>query len=112
MPNDYIPRRAACIIPRGFPPPTGPSVLSIDTHTPYVVGYPGEAGRYMLRWVGATGEKGSWSETASATIGAQGNRGRSRSYGTTTGLCQRPPSPTPQEIRNDIGIERDVSKSR
>ena len=36
--------------------------------------YPGEnAGQtahYMQRWVSTTGEKGLWSETASATIGA------------------------------------------
>ena len=58
-------------------PPTGPSklsFLSVDTRTPHVVDYPGEdAGKtahYMLRWVATTGEKGPWSETASATIGA------------------------------------------
>gem|GEM_PF-5470634 len=59
------------------PPPTGPSELSfpsIDTRTPYVVDYPAEGGgktaHYMLRWVATTGEKGPWSETVSATIGA------------------------------------------
>jgi hypothetical protein len=59
------------------PPPTGPSelsFLSVDTRTPYVADYPGEdAGKtahYMLRWVSTSGEKGPWSETASATIGA------------------------------------------
>ncbi len=59
------------------PPPTGPSelsFLSVDTRTPYVADYPGEDGgktaHYMLRWVATTGEKGPWSETASATIGA------------------------------------------
>ncbi len=59
------------------PPPTSPSDLSfvsVDTRTPYVADYPGEdAGKtahYMLRWVSTSGEKGPWSETASATIGA------------------------------------------
>jgi len=59
------------------PPPPGPSelsFLSVDTRTPYVADFPGEAGgktaHYMLRWVATTGEKGPWSETASATIGA------------------------------------------
>ncbi len=59
------------------PPPTGPSelsFLSLGTRTPHVADFPGEDGRqtahYMLRWVSTTGEKGSWSETASATIGA------------------------------------------
>ena len=51
-----------------------PRFLSVDTRTPYVVDYPGEdAGKtahYMLRWFATTGEKGPWSETASATIGA------------------------------------------
>jgi hypothetical protein len=61
----------------GDPPPTDPSelsFLSVDTRTPYVADYPGEDGgktaHYMLRWVATTGEKGPWSETASATIGA------------------------------------------
>ena len=61
----------------GDPPPTGPkelSFLSMDSRTPYVAHYSGEdAGQiahYMLRWVTTTGEKGPWSETASATIGA------------------------------------------
>jgi hypothetical protein len=59
------------------PPPTGASelsFLSVDTRTPYVADYPGEdAGKtahYMLRWVSTSGEKGPWSETASATIAA------------------------------------------
>ncbi len=30
----------------------------------------GKTARYVLRWVTTTGEKGPWSETASATIGA------------------------------------------
>jgi hypothetical protein len=61
----------------GDSPPTGQRELSsaaVDTRTPYVVDYPGEDGgkrtHYMLRWVSTTGEKGPWSETASATIEA------------------------------------------
>ena len=50
------------------------SFLSVDTHTPYVADCPGEdggkTGHCMLRWVGTTGKKGPWSETASAPIGA------------------------------------------
>ena len=30
----------------------------------------GQTAHYMLRWVSTSGEKGPWSETASATIGA------------------------------------------
>ena len=30
----------------------------------------GKTAHYTLRWVATTGEKGPWSETASATIGA------------------------------------------
>jgi len=61
----------------GDPPPVDPgelTFLSLDTRTPYVADFPGEDGgktaHYMLRWVATTGEKGPWSETASATIGA------------------------------------------
>ena len=61
----------------GDPAPTDPgqlSFLSVDTRTPYTADFTGEdAGQtahYMLRWVTTTGEKGPWSETASATIGA------------------------------------------
>ena len=46
----------------------------MDTRTSYVAAYPGEDGgkttHYMLGWLATTGEKGPWSETASATIGA------------------------------------------
>ncbi len=59
------------------PLPVDPSeltFLSVDTRGPYVTDYPGEGGgktvHYMLRCVSTTGEKGPWSETASATIGA------------------------------------------
>lgn len=61
----------------GDPPPKGESelrFLSVDTRTPYVAHYGGDEGgqtaHYMLRWVGTSGEKGPWSETASATVGA------------------------------------------
>ncbi|KKM15216.1 hypothetical protein LCGC14_1698310 [marine sediment metagenome] len=61
----------------GDPPPIGPSqvnFLALDTRTPYVATYPGavanQVAHYMLRWVNTRGEKGPWSETASATIGA------------------------------------------
>jgi len=52
------------------------SFLSVDTRTRYVADYPvedggkGKATHYMLRWAATTGEKGPWSKTASATIGA------------------------------------------
>ena len=58
-------------------PPTDPSeltYLSMDTRSPYVARFPGADGgktaHYMLRWMSTTGDKGPWSETASATIGA------------------------------------------
>ena len=61
----------------GEPPPSGPSeltFLSLATRTPHVAEFPGTDGgktaHYMLRWIATTGEKGPWSETASATIGA------------------------------------------
>jgi hypothetical protein len=44
----------------------------LDTNTPYLAEYTGaQAGKkahYMLRWVSTRGDKGPWSETASATI--------------------------------------------
>ena len=36
----------------------------------YTVTDANKIARYMLRWVNTRGEKGPWSETASATIGA------------------------------------------
>ena len=61
----------------GDPAPTGPgelSFLSVDTRTPYTADFDGADGgktaHYMLRWTNTRGEKGPWSETASATIGA------------------------------------------
>lgn len=50
------------------------SFVALDTSTPYVVEYSGadanKVAHYLLRWVNTRGEKGPWSETASATIGA------------------------------------------
>ena len=61
----------------GDPPPVDPSelaFLSLDTRTPYTAEYDGADGgktaHYMVRWVSTRGDKGPWSETASATIGA------------------------------------------
>ncbi len=55
-------------------PPTDPSelsFLSIDTRKPNVAEFSGgKTAQCLLRWVATTGEKGPWSETASATIGA------------------------------------------
>ena len=59
------------------PTPISPNELSflpVDTRTSYVLDHHskdgGKTAHYMLRWIATTGEKGSWSETASATIGA------------------------------------------
>ena len=61
----------------GDPAPVDPSeltFLAVDTRTPYTSDYAGadanKVAHYMLRWVNTRGEKGPWSETASATIGA------------------------------------------
>ena len=61
----------------GDPAPVDPdelTFLSLDTRTPYTADYTGadakKTAHYMLRWVNTKGEKGPWSETASATIGA------------------------------------------
>jgi hypothetical protein len=49
-------------------------MLTLDTASPYVIDFDGDkAGQrahYMLRWVSTRGDKGLWSETASATIWA------------------------------------------
>ncbi|MCA1558591.1 MAG: hypothetical protein LC731_08645 [Acidobacteria bacterium] len=46
--------------------------LGLDTSTPYVATYGGDAAGktayYMLRWVNSKGEYGPWSQTVSATI--------------------------------------------
>jgi len=61
----------------GDPAPVDPnelSFLAVDTRTPYTADYDGADGgktaHYMLRWISTRGDKGPWSETASATIGA------------------------------------------
>ena len=61
----------------GPTPPVDPSectFLALDSRTPYTADYTGADGgktaHYMLRWVSTNGDKGPWSETASATIGA------------------------------------------
>jgi len=57
--------------------PTDPSELTflgLDTRSPYVAEFDGvhagQIAHYMLRWVNGHGEKGPWSQTVSATIGA------------------------------------------
>ena len=61
----------------GPTPPVDPgelTFLTVDTPSPYTPDYPGSEGgkqaHYILRWVSTNGDKGPWSETASATIGA------------------------------------------
>lgn len=61
----------------GDPPPMDPNeltFLSVDTRTPYTADFSGgdakRTAHYMARWVNTKGDKGPWSETASATIGA------------------------------------------
>jgi len=65
------------VAPVSDPPPTDPAALTfiaLDTRTPYRLDLEGADGgknaHYMLRWVNTKGEKGPWSETATATIGA------------------------------------------
>jgi len=65
------------VLPVGDPTPTDPAdftFVALDTRTPYTLDFPGPDGgknaHYVLRWVNTTGEKGPWSETATATIGA------------------------------------------
>lgn len=57
--------------------PTDPSelrFLGLSTRAPFTADYGGDDGGkiayYWVRWVNNRGEKGPWSETASATIGA------------------------------------------
>ena len=49
-------------------------MVGVASRTQFVIEYPIEEGgkqvQYMLRWVGANGSKGPWSETESATIAA------------------------------------------
>jgi hypothetical protein len=65
------------IAPLGDPPPSDPSTLTflaVDTRTPYTLDFDGADGgknaHYLVRWVNTRGQKGPWSETATATIGA------------------------------------------
>lgn len=52
--------------------PTGCVFLATDTNTPYLnnidPSHAGEMVHYIGRWVNSRGEKGPWSETASATV--------------------------------------------
>lgn len=54
--------------------PPGCGFAALDTRTPYVLDFEGPEGgmnaHYLLRWVNTKGEKGPWSETATATVGA------------------------------------------
>ncbi len=59
------------------PLPVDPSeltFLAVDTRTPYTLDFDGPDGgknaHYMLRCLNTKGEKGPWSETATATVGA------------------------------------------
>jgi hypothetical protein len=61
----------------GQPTPTDPATftfVALDTRTPFPMEFDaadgGKNANYLLRWVSTTGEKGPWSETATATIGA------------------------------------------
>ena len=61
----------------GGPPPTDDSdvtYLATDTRSPHVILYDadeaGQIAHYMLRWINTRGERGPWSETVSATVGA------------------------------------------
>lgn len=61
----------------GTTPPAGESELrfvAVDTNAPFVVNFESADGTktayYWLRWVSPTGERGPWSEQASATIAA------------------------------------------
>ncbi|MFO0840390.1 MAG: hypothetical protein U1D55_17930 [Phycisphaerae bacterium] len=60
------------VLPMGQPPPTDLTFVALDTKTPYTLDFDGADGgknaHYMLRC--PTGQKGPWSETATATIGA------------------------------------------
>lgn len=65
------------VLPVGSPTPTDPAdfeFMAVDTRSPYVLDFNGPDGgknaHYILRWVNPTGEKGPWSETVTATIGA------------------------------------------
>ena len=68
-------RMAVCS--RGVPHPAAPGesrFLLLSTRTPAVAEFTGPGGgktaHYMVRWLNTRGEAASWSEPASATIGA------------------------------------------
>jgi hypothetical protein len=54
--------------------PAALTFVAHDTRTPYTLDFDcpdgGKNAHYMLRWVSTKGQKGPWSETATATIGA------------------------------------------
>jgi len=65
------------LLPVGQPTPTDPAsftLVALDTRTPYTLDFQaaegGKNAHYLLRWVSTKGDKGPWSETASATVGA------------------------------------------
>jgi hypothetical protein len=66
-----ITERSSVRCVKGKPPvdPGELELLAVDTRD-YAGAQGGKPGHYMLRWVSTTGEKGPWSETASATVGA------------------------------------------
>ncbi len=66
------------LIDAGQPAPTDPSALAFLTmaikpciRTDFRLGDGGKAAVYMTRWVNTQGEKGPWSEIATATVAAQ-----------------------------------------
>ncbi|NOS99219.1 MAG: hypothetical protein HOP29_01165 [Phycisphaerales bacterium] len=65
------------LAPVADPPPADPAAftfVALDTRTPYVLDFDGPDGgrnaHYLLKWANTRGEKGPWSETATATVGA------------------------------------------
>lgn len=65
------------IVPAGTPAPGDPAdytFVTLDTRTPHTLPYDGPDGgkvaHGIARWVSTRGEKGPWSETVTATIGA------------------------------------------
>jgi hypothetical protein len=65
------------VVPAGTPAPGDPAAytfVTLDTRTPHLLQYDGTDGgktaHVIARWVSTRGEKGPWSETATATIGA------------------------------------------
>lgn len=64
-------------LPVGQPVPLDPDdfrLMALATRTPYTLEFDvsdgGKNAHYLLRWVNTRGEKGPWSATASATVGA------------------------------------------